>query len=573
MFDNVRRCAALVLLLFPLAACGGHGLPAAGGGPASVGPAPQSAATATGLLSGLPSPAGLLAQERAAAGSYAPRSTSSVLAIAGDQLDTQIAPQHASASAGGTALFAPQWYDAQRTPGNLAYALYHINVGNDLTHRRLHAVWSSPGPWQFCYFAIPDFETNRWNLRPVDEDYRLLLSEDELAHATSGLTDNFFAVVMLMGSGGWELEKLELAPAPDYSITGVNLTEGWEGQRVLLYPELSPNTPWQPLSYAWTLGSGLTEPAQADNVIAVTLKTPGTYPCSVRITTPEQEAVFSFEFMVRPLIAPQLTGVRALDTLPEGMDSQVEYSDARLQATNEGGLPAGWYWYFGSAGSPSVSYETEPAVQWLAAGTYECYVVAFNSKGSDVCNFTVKLGPQPLPLVDDVQLSGPVYAGEQFALYPHNSGGAVASWSWDFGSAASPALSNSPSPIVTASAAGSFPCSVTATNLSGSSTYGFTLNVLPPRPPNITGLQLGGSMVKGVPRLIGVQNTGGPIETISWTFGPNFMPQGSTELTPTITAAQQGSYNCSVTATNSSSSSTYDFVLEVTDSGSGGGPA
>jgi hypothetical protein len=85
----------------------------------------------------------------------------------------------------------------------------------------------------------------------------------------------------------------------------------------------------------------------------------------------------------------------------------------------------------------------------------------------------------PLPDIYEVYMQpDPVLAGASVHFWANLVDyRAYPDWSWDFGGGCNPSTSVEMEPTVQAEAAGSYACSVTATNPKGTDTYAFTLTV------------------------------------------------------------------------------------------------
>jgi hypothetical protein len=410
-------------------------------------------------------------------------------------MDLQFPPQHAAAS-GALGRFAPQWFDDQRTPANLAYALYSLDAAGLSGKRQLRLDWQAAGLWQMCFIALPDFDANRWVLRQPDAHFRLNLSAEEFAAATRPASVRFYAIVILIGGGTpWELTSLSLADPPPFAIAGLSPTEGWDGQQLTLRVSTDPPTAPGQLAFEWEFGGPGVEPEHStSDSILVRLVEPGNYPCSVRIVTPGAETDQDFTFTVKPLAPPEITDIVPGIIGGPGLAgvsgihlSGLEGDLAALDVVNAGGPADGWYWQFGAAAAPGTSASSSPEFRWGPPGEYQCRVVALNAAGLDICDFGVTIEPQPAPEITAVLSSGPLYVDHLIQLSASNSGGVPESYSWDFGAACQPPTSTASYPEVVPLAEGQFNCSVTASNSSGSSTFDFVLNVetatIPPPGP------------------------------------------------------------------------------------------
>lgn len=178
---------------------------------------------------------------------------------------------------------------------------------------------------------------------------------------------------------------------------------------------------------------------------------------------PSNEVQYSFS-------APDITAVTPL--------SGDAGTAATFIASNAGGTVQFWSWDFGGGAAPSTSSNTQPAVTLGTEGVYNASVTATNAAGSDTFNFTLTVTLPAAPVIDDVQpQSGSQGAGVAFTATL--SGGAVATYAWDFGGGATPDTSGNITPFVTLGAPGIYPASLTVSNAGGSDTFNFNLLVTP----------------------------------------------------------------------------------------------
>lgn len=105
---------------------------------------------------------------------------------------------------------------------------------------------------------------------------------------------------------------------------------------------------------------------------------------------------------------------------------------------------------------------------------------------------------------------------------------------------------------------------MTATNVSGNSTFNFVLTVSTLAPNLTADSPL--SVPQNASRSYSATNIGGVATSWSWNFGGGASPNTSTASNPTvtITGTNGSTYNCSVTATNGGGNSTFNFVMTVT---------
>jgi len=253
-------------------------------------------------------------------------------------------------------------------------------------------------------------------------------------------------------------------------------------------------------------------------------------------------------------VLPALPNITAV--APLGGVEGTSYSPV---LTNTGGDITSWSWHFGGGATPNASNSETPTVTLTGEGTYSASVTGTNAAGSDTYNFTLTVDPESPDLTNVSVYSG--VTGTTFSPTATNAGGTVASWSWNFGGGASPNTSSSGTPSVTLGTVGTYSASVTATNVTGSDTYNFTLTVNP-EAPNITAVTPT-SGTNGDSVQFSASNSGGAATSWEWNFDGGATPDTPTSESPTVTLGAAGTYNCSVTATNVTGSHTYNFTLTV----------
>ncbi len=169
---------------------------------------------------------------------------------------------------------------------------------------------------------------------------------------------------------------------------------------------------------------------------------------------------------------------------------------------------------------------------------------------------TMSLGTPPPPVAPVAAFSGTPLSGTAplNVGFTDQSSGSPTSWSWDFGDGGTATTAN---PSHTYSTAGTYDVSLTATNAGGSNTVVKTgyVTVGDPPPPVAPVAAFSGTPLSGTaPLNVGFtdQSSGSPTSW-SWDFG-----DGGTATTanPSHTYSTAGTYDVSLTATNTSGSNT-----------------
>lgn len=133
----------------------------------------------------------------------------------------------------------------------------------------------------------------------------------------------------------------------------------------------------------------------------------------------------------------------------------------------------------------------------------------------------------------------------------------IDTWSWVFGDGGTSTEQN---PTHIYNTAGTYNAQVTATGIGGSTTESVTIEVL--AAPSITISATPQSGIAPLTVSFTATNSGGPVDTWSWTFGDGGT---STEQNPIHTYDAIGSYNAQVTATGPGGSDVKSITIDVLD--------
>ncbi|MEP0813471.1 MAG: PKD domain-containing protein [bacterium] len=176
-------------------------------------------------------------------------------------------------------------------------------------------------------------------------------------------------------------------------------------------------------------------------------------------------------------VPPQISSIS-----PQGGDSG---GVVQFSASVFGTAPFDYSWDFGGGAVPNTTIDPSPTVTLGATGIYSASVTVTNSAGNDTYDFNLYVvGSNTPPQIFSVSpLAGEATSNVQFSA--EVSGSSPLSYAWDFGGGADPDASNSPSPAVALSAAGSYDCSLTVTNPYGSDAFDFTLDISPYNAPPV----------------------------------------------------------------------------------------
>jgi PKD repeat protein len=220
-----------------------------------------------------------------------------------------------------------------------------------------------------------------------------------------------------------------------------------------------------------------------------------------------------------------------------------------------------WMCDFGGACEPNTSTEATPYVTPVAPGTYQGHVIVNNAAGSDRFDFEVTVSDPAAPELDSV-FNTDLTTGILTTLSVWNTGGGATSYSWTLPAGIDSPNPTQPYPSVTGLAAGTYDCSVTASNVSGSDTLEFVLTVEDMLPPPIDQVWPANLVSGQSTSFIASTNCNFPM-TWTWDFGGGVTPNTSTVQFPNVSAGAPGTYNGVVTATNAGGTTTFQFTYTI----------
>ncbi|HYE79708.1 MAG TPA: PKD domain-containing protein, partial [bacterium] len=257
-----------------------------------------------------------------------------------------------------------------------------------------------------------------------------------------------------------------VTPSPAAGAPGASLTLG------------AVNSGGAVTTWSWNFGGGATPNTSTVANPVVTLGSTGNYVASVTGANAGGSSTYNFTLTVNAA-APNITGVTP--NPPNGNAG----ASLTFAATNTGGAVTNWSWNFGGGASPNTSTAAGPVVTLGSAGSYAASVTGTNASGSSTFNFTLTVTASSVPVITGVS---PLTANAlRASAIGATASGSPTSWNWNFGTAGTPSTSNAASPTITWGAPGTYNCSVTATNASGTSApYNFQVTVN----PKLIGLRL-----------------------------------------------------------------------------------
>jgi len=218
----------------------------------------------------------------------------------------------------------------------------------------------------------------------------------------------------------------------------------------------------------------------------------------------------------------------------------------------------GFTWNFGDGSQPLVAdNNANVGHQFPGPGTYTVTLTATGLSGiTNSASQTLTIQP-PAISISATPTTGAAPLKVQFTAA--NSGGAVTSWSWNFGDGATCILQN---PSIWYYNPGKYTATLSATGPGGSSTASATITVT--APPQAPAISISATPTSGAAPL-NVQftgaNSGGPVTSWSWNFGG-----GSTSAlqNPTHAYTTPGMYSVILSATGPGGSNTASATITVT---------
>jgi len=245
--------------------------------------------------------------------------------------------------------------------------------------------------------------------------------------------------------------------------------------------------------------------------------------------------------------------------------SGVTGTEVTFTAVIEADLAVTYAWSFGGGATPNESTEESPTVTLGAPGNYDASLTIENADGSDTMEFTLVVNPEtgePPNITSVSPTQAPPNATRTFTATV--TGDPPFTYSWNFGSGASPSTSTEAAPEVTTSGTeGTYPCSLTVENDWGEDTYDFNLQIiLTGNPAQIVeiGMFMGQT---GTEKTFSVTVSGDPPISYSWNFGGGATPNTSTQASPKVTLGAVGSYPGHIHVENAFGGDDRDFTLVV----------
>ena len=333
-----------------------------------------------------------------------------------------------------------------------------------------------------------------------------------------------------------------IAPVADFAATQSAITEG----ESVTFSDLSTSNP---SSWNWTFEGGTPATSTAQNP-KVTYASEGIYSVTLKATNSsgsDTKTATGFITVNRIPTPPEADFVADITSIKEG--ESVSFTD---QSTN---TPTSWNWTF-EGGTPVSSTAQNPTVTYNTLGTYTVTLSASNLDGSDSESKVeyITVNALPKPPVADFTYDRNTIDVEGVVSFTDISTNKPTSWIWTF-EGGDPATSMDQNPSVVYHNAGSYDVTLTAYNNDGEGTETklslIVVNAIATPPiadfaVNTNEIFVGSSVS------FSDASANNPTSWV-WTFEGG-TPSTATSQNPTVTYNTTGTFNVSLTVSNSDGS-------------------
>ncbi|WP_320111527.1 PKD domain-containing protein [Draconibacterium orientale] len=365
------------------------------------------------------------------------------------------------------------------------------------------------------------------------------LADGDDSDATKGPLDEYGYCMPLGGTA---------APVANFSAskTSANTNE------TVSFSDLSTNTP---TSWSWTFEGGSPATSTTQNP-GVTYSSAGTYKVSLTASNADgsdTKSVDNYITVTEPIIAPVADFSASPRSLEKG--GTVTFSDLSLNN------PTSWSWTF-EGGYPATSTAQNPTVTYNTSGSYQVTLITTNAGGSDTktaYNYIEVTEPVVLPVADFSANKTIINTGESVSFSDLSSDATARSWTFEGGS---PATSTEQNPVVTYYTSGTYKVTITATNADGSDTKTVDNYITVSDPVTVilpTADFAANKTVITTGESLNFSDLSSDATSWSWTF-EGADKTSSTLQNPSVSYSQSGTYNVSLTATNTDGSDTKTIV-------------
>lgn len=225
-----------------------------------------------------------------------------------------------------------------------------------------------------------------------------------------------------------------------------------------------------------------------------------------------------------------------------------------------------WSWHF-EGGTPDKSHEENPTVVYEEPGTYDVKLVVSNSTYTDVVTKTgyLTVTPTPLPVTADFSADNvSVLTGETVAFTDESSGGPT-EWAWEFFTVSGNVITSSEqNPEITFEDKGIYSVKLIASNsqFSGELLKEEYINVID---ANSVAAEFTADITQTYTgqEITFTDQSVGTVTSWEWSFEGG-TPAVSTDQNPTVTYETAGKFKVTLTASNSSNTSTMEKTGYIT---------
>lgn len=295
-------------------------------------------------------------------------------------------------------------------------------------------------------------------------------------------------------------------------------------------------------SWFWQFGDGSVSTMQSP---VHTYSVDGYYEVSLQVTGNCGTDIF---VVTIPVFTSPIAGISASPTTGCAPLNVLFSSNGTPNATS-------WLWNF-QGGTPAVSSQENPMVNYSAPGTYDVTLTVSNPAGSDVItlNDYIVVGTVAAPAFSyTVNGSTATFTNST----NNNNGVGAVTYLWNFGDGNTSTAAN---PVHTYAVGGNYTVTLTATNGCGPATATQAISILT---PPVAGFMA--NVTSGCPALsVQFQNASSANATgFNWSF-PGGSPASSTAANPTVVYANPGTYPVTLIATNPAGTDTLVQINYIT---------
>ncbi|MDD2635584.1 MAG: PKD domain-containing protein [Bacteroidales bacterium] len=296
----------------------------------------------------------------------------------------------------------------------------------------------------------------------------------------------------------------------------------------------------QEFSYLWDFGSNANPNSSSlENPTAVSFNTNGQQIITLSVSTPNCVSTITDTLFISNSPAPIIDFV---STAPACANTNITYSINDFDASFE------YSWDFGPNANPSTSTAQQPVVVYSTDGvmTVQLYVTDPITSCSNYIEKTIQV--YPLPNVNFTS-TAPVCVGNAVGFQNTGSSDEGLVYSWDFGSGATPNVSNALNPnavIYASSGIKEVSLTISSNECSNTIVRGIEIYSKP-----IVDFTTNAPQCTGITLQMSNLTIDGGNASYQWYFGGNASISSSTDEEPNLEYTNPGSYSIQLIATNS----------------------